>query len=410
MKKIFLSGLLIAATISFRGVAQEWTLRAPMPTARYFPSAALTGGNQGNMIYVLGGINSSEEIIADNEAYNVSANSWKVLEPMPTHRMEFFTATVGKKIYAIGGFNYESTALNVVEIYNPETNTWSEGTPMPTSRSQITGAVVDGKIYLTGGWPSSFATLEIYDPATDTWTTGSPAPIGINHCNNGVAVDGSVYTFGGANYGGSINYDKTFCYNPVSDEWDEKAEMPDGRYAGAAALYKEKVHYFGGSSELGRYHTYDNHYVYDPTEDVWVDGIDMEENRGNMVAVTASDGVYVIGGYIRCDSCDAITDLNKRYTEDEVDEEEPSSINDLKKSINISLYPNPATNEIKVTVRDDKSTKRISLADMTGKVLKTVSTESSDLAINTSDLSNGVYLLTIHTNKGISTQKVSISR
>jgi hypothetical protein len=68
-------------------------------------------------------------------------------------------------------------------------------------------------------------------------------------------------------------------------------------------------------------------------------------------------------------------------------------------SKNISIYPNPVQNELFV-VLDNQEIKKMNIFDLSGKVIKTIDTDTSQ--IDVSDLSDGIYILKIHTQNGVS--------
>lgn len=85
----------------------------------------------------------------------------------------------------------------------------------------------------------------------------------------------------------------------------------------------------------------------------------------------------------------------------------PSStaINQLRLNLEISIYPNPATNMVNVEINTkNNELTSYSLADMSGRIIKkgqwgTISSNSK-CTIDVSDITKGVYLLTISTTDG----------
>lgn len=175
--------------------ATGWLPVAPMPTARYSPSA-VTGRD--GYIYVMGGSTAFNTLTDTVEAFATKNNIWgcsyydancsdaqQIYSPLPTPR-EQMAATLGAdgRIYTIGGFGSvgESAA---VEAYNPATDIWDCSTgdtasgcnthnlqPAPSARggaSAVTGT--DGRIYVFGGTTTGpvLNTVESYSPSTNTW-------------------------------------------------------------------------------------------------------------------------------------------------------------------------------------------------------------------------------------------------
>jgi len=131
--------------------------------------------------------------------------SWTVRAPMPTARWDAASAVVNGKIYVFGGGSTIGTLpLTTNEMYDPATNTWTTKAPMPTGRSAAAAAAVNGKIYVIGGFTGSGSQTthvnEMYDPATNTWTTKAPRPRFATRA--GIAViNGKIYVVGGEHGG-----------------------------------------------------------------------------------------------------------------------------------------------------------------------------------------------------------------
>jgi LEA14-like dessication related protein len=73
----------------------------------------------------------------------------------------------------------------------------------------------------------------------------------------------------------------------------------------------------------------------------------------------------------------------------------------------ISIAPNPATEFINVTNSSNNSILNIVLTDLNGRIVKNIKVENeNDNQINISDLSSGIYMMKIVSDKGTSTKKV----
>jgi len=67
--------------------------------------------------------------------YNLSTDHHSDLPKMPTKRLSFKTAELGRELYAAGGKRGE-LASNIVECYNPETKQWTTRTNMKSERAE----------------------------------------------------------------------------------------------------------------------------------------------------------------------------------------------------------------------------------------------------------------------------------
>lgn len=71
-----------------------------------------------------------------------------------------------------------------------------------------------------------------------------------------------------------------------------------------------------------------------------------------------------------------------------------------------SVYPNPTKGLIDISNDTDASISSVELSDLNGRVVKTISLGENDTQVNVSDLSQGIYLMKIVSDKGIVTKKV----
>ena len=69
---------------------------------------------------------------------------------------------------------------------------------------------------------------------------------------------------------------------------------------------------------------------------------------------------------------------------------------------NFSIYPNPVNNVLNISVKNEISINNLSITDLNGRV---VTSSSSSSSIDVSNLSSGVYFVSIETNEGRGTAK-----
>lgn len=83
-----------------------------------------------------------------------------------------------------------------------------------------------------------------------------------------------------------------------------------------------------------------------------------------------------------------------------------SAINEVSSVIN-TVYPNPAKDALNVTLKNEGAAE-ISLVNMLGQTVKTVSTDKLMNTINVSDVKAGMYILRVAQGNQMSTAKISI--
>ncbi|KNY25256.1 C25 family cysteine peptidase [Pseudobacteroides cellulosolvens] len=218
-----------------------WSTKANLITARKDAGAAELWGN----IYVAGGFGNS--FLNSMEMYNPASNTWTTKANMPTARHSFELVEANGKLYAIGGINSGGTTIGTVEEYNPTTNTWSTKASMPTARRDMAAVTVNGKIYVIGGVLSnniSCNTVEEYNPATNTWSAKATMPTVRRELSAGV-INGKIYAIGGFAPGvGTIN--KVEEYNPLTNAWTEMTSMITARESLTTSTVNQKIYAIGG--------------------------------------------------------------------------------------------------------------------------------------------------------------------
>ena len=105
--------------------------------------------------------------------------------------------------------------------------------------------------------------------------------------------------------------------------------------------------------------------------------------------------IDTIMGYM----CPRIAVINGDYTVDQL------SVNDKLPSNAANIYPNPAKNEITISVDNQFNVQSIRLMDITGREVKNI-TANNIVRINVSDLQTGYYMINIQTSEGLISSKL----
>jgi len=82
-----------------------------------------------------------------------------------------------------------------------------------------------------------------------------------------------------------------------------------------------------------------------------------------------------------------------------------NAIENIELGNQLSIYPNPVSSELRVSSEYLKIN-AIEITDLTGKIVLV----SNKTDINVSNLSNGTYLVNIHSDKGIVTKKIIVKK
>lgn len=96
---------------------------------------------------------------------------------------------------------------------------------------------------------------------------------------------------------------------------------------------------------------------------------------------------YTLAGYFAADfGCGFTQEFTTSFP---TDVENINSVNG-----GMDIYPNPATNQVTVTIEGKSVNGKINLIDMTGRVVATQMVNTNETVINTAALANGVYYVT----------------
>ena len=71
-----------------------------------------------------------------------------------------------------------------------------------------------------------------------------------------------------------------------------------------------------------------------------------------------------------------------------------TSISEIENSPSFKLYPNPATNQLTIELTNNYS-ERILIHDISGRLVKSIQSNSQSTTINISELEGGLYLVSL---------------
>lgn len=83
-------------------------------------------------------------------------------------------------------------------------------------------------------------------------------------------------------------------------------------------------------------------------------------------------------------------------------------IEEKKESNELNIFPNPATNQL--NIQSEETIEEVTLINQLGQRVLVVETKEKRLALNTSDLQSGIFLLNIRTSTGIINKQVVINK
>ena len=223
---------LIAATTSRRYdlAANQWVTLAPMPLAATHTAAATAGTS----VWIIGGFVGNWPGVVTNavQVYDTQMDTWRLGPPLPQQRGSGAAALLGRQLHFFGGVEADvqtDSPLHYVLDLDNEAAGWRLVAPLPLPRCHLGGATRGGKIYALGGQHGHNATVvnttlvHEYDPLTDTWTRRADLPIPCSHFEGTVTVlDGRILTVGSSDT--YVNHEEVLSYEP--DRWSQVCELP----------------------------------------------------------------------------------------------------------------------------------------------------------------------------------------
>ncbi len=300
--------LLVLAVIACAGVtvstAGSWSNSTPLPEPLQEMNAATVKGR----IYVVGGINTSNEATKLVYRFDPATGKWERLRDFPDYRHHMPLVVLRDTLYAIGGYTPPGfTAVRSVLAYDEGRDVWVGRGLLPEPRGASAAAVADGKIVVVGGITTGNQqtdSIVIFDPAVDYWLHGPPIPTKRDHLIAG-AVGSVVFAIGGRN---GPNFDVVEAFDVRTGRWTTRAKMPSTRGGLGGATLNGLIYTYGGENPGA----FANHERYDPAADAWTVLPGLPTARHGLGVTTLDGKIYVIAGGPRAGF--AQTDVVEVYT------------------------------------------------------------------------------------------------
>ena len=260
-----------------------------MPTARSAHAVVATA----DAIYALAGTGSDGKPVLEVERFD--GTRWSRVATLPGEGINApAAAAIGDDIYLIGGFGTTTNEpLARVSRFNVRTRTWSDDTPLPAPRGGHAALVHSGMIHVIGGGNSVSAIDDhsVFDPRTRRWVDKAPLPRRMGS-PAAVSLGNRIVSIGGRS--GSSDFGDVYFYDPTSDAWTAGPSIEPRGTAGAVAL-NGTVYLFGGEAQAAK-RVLDSVQRLDPGAAAWVADTPMPTARNFARAVFFKDAIYVVGG------------------------------------------------------------------------------------------------------------------
>ncbi|XP_077289614.1 kelch-like protein 23 [Arctopsyche grandis] len=275
----------MATTIDiFDGQKNNWTLSKNIGINKYDFASVLVG----DWIVIIGGRNSSYEILTSVEYIDLKSGQKKSLKPSNQARYNFSAVTLRRgsstDVYAIGGF--EGGHLSLVERWSSNTGDWeTDVAPLLVAVSLYSASVIADKIYITGGRTNengktiSTNKVQMYSVETNSWTYRSQMIQGRNG-HSSVPFKGKLYVAGGIDRQTSSFLDNVEHYDPNANVWTAFTRLPQAATGISLGCFQNKLLSMGGYYKK----SLNDVWEYDETNKSWKASTSLIRTRAYAVA------------------------------------------------------------------------------------------------------------------------------
>jgi N-acetylneuraminic acid mutarotase len=357
-----------------------------------FPGVARDDGTTftiGNKVYGGTGLQVGWTCANDFFVFDLTTETWGEIAPLPliASRQYAVGFSILGKGYVFGGVNDTGSFLNDLWEYNPTTNTWMQKLAMPSiGRSGSVAFVINDVVYIVGGRTSTNNAIPetwMYNPITNSWTQLANLPI--NGTWRGVAFANNSKGYVGLGKNNLNQYHKLFYeYTPTTNTWNTVSGYSHiGRAYTGFAQIGNFGYLFGGADSLGFIDKSFEKIDLTNFSTLFLNSF-MSISRKGCMSFVGNSSFYITTGV------SATARFNETWKASNV-----VSINDFEKDETILVFPNPATNNFTITLKDTKL-KFVKMYNFLGQEVLFVESNNSEVNISTS-LEAGIYSLHICT-------------
>ena len=430
MKKYFVFFTsLFFTTLAWSQYVTTQLSNLPEPVSNNAVSGFSDGLN--TYVYSFGGIDSTKSYNGiHNRCFklNEALNIWTSLPDLPQSqtRIAAGASTIGNTIYIIGGYhvfaNGNEQSSNLVHRFDVLADTFlMNGASLPKATDDHVQAVYkDSLIFVITGWSqnTNIPDVQIYNPVLDTWLIGTSVPNNHDFKSfgaSGAIIGDTIYYFGGARYGGNFPIQSQLRKGYINPQnitditWVLDTIHPDlTGYRMAVSAFENSIRWVGGSNATYNYNGIgyaganpvepsNRILTYYPLTKSW-DTVSLTNINMDFRGVASFDCQMILVGGMENNQKVSSKTIKVNCS--------PNSTNELKgQNPNIILYPNPTSNQLRVTGINGGF--NIAIFDNTGMLVVEQSLNTSN-PISLENLKSGIYFTVITSNKNIIRKKIII--
>ena len=298
--------------------------------------------------------------------------------------------------------------------YDPTNDTWTQKADFPGGeRHSGFYTAVNGKGYVICGSANGSLQEDVweYDPANDSWTQKANFPGGITYWPAGFVIRDKIYVGTGSSAG--VGLKEFYEYDPATDTWTQKADYPGTVRSSGVGFAVGLRGYIGAGLSTDFSVNFANFFEYDPDADTWT----LDNNLDFPISNSAWTMAFVVGNQVVIGTGAAsnggifpTSNLYKITLNNPTGIEENASNNQQ----NLKLYPNPSKESLFLSYDLPKTSMvELTISNLQGQVINTLSLGNKNSGKNqdlipVSDLSNGLYLLTLFSDGHSQSQRFSV--
>lgn len=272
-------------------IQTSWTTKKTETTPRFASGSFMIN----NLIYVIGGKNSSLVSTSLNEAYDIVTNTWSKKADYPVAADAIASFSINNVGYCAGGLNGSGAPTNKCYTYNPTNNSWVAMGDFPINMSYLgSAAIINNEAYISGFiTPTGIdGGLYKFTSSNKTWTKVSTMPVP-RYSSSVASVGNKIYFIGGGDLIGN-SYSNNQVYDISTKTWAIGKEMKNPRSYMATFKHDDKIFCTGGLDEI-QYST-NICEVYNTKTNTWENEVPMRHSRNSMISEYNNNKGYVIGG------------------------------------------------------------------------------------------------------------------
>jgi N-acetylneuraminic acid mutarotase len=399
MKKLLLLLLFIFGISTAKIPAQNsWEKKTSLDASKRARAVAFTIGSRG---YLACGEDTNDVEKNDLWEYDPGSDSWTQKATLPAvGRRDAVGFSIGTKGYVGTGIDaaeaFFGNSLSDFWEYSPVTNSWTQKAAYPGGFGQgiyfATGFAVSGKGYVCCGKVSaSFYSQELWEfnPTTNSWLQRANYPAGVRYGQTSFTIGNKAY----AGTGVDENWFVTdfYEYNPGNNTWLQKAPFP-GSARGFASSFSIGGKGFIGNGTDGGYR--DDWFIYDVPSNSW-----------GVIAPFGGEGRRSAPSFVVSGAAYVMTGKGNAGKHRDSWQYEPYFVGmDESNPVTVSVYPNPATEEIHFQLDPffvlEHENLHLILTSPDGKTVRSFSVNNqSRIDILHIDLASGLYIWSLTDNQ-----------